>query len=1129
MNAIQQKCRPKHQVLVLKCYPRTNKAAVDVKPNSSELSYLLFYATSRKSKIQKIGAFLEKKTASDVWRMRIGNVQVTLGILTALVEKLSKDFALIAPSVLRILDIILRSKDITMIESSLPTFEAFCDHHDPTTLFADQDYLHQYDNIIRSYAVLASTQQTPERGSVSKPMEMRWRSAGLAAIRAIATSDALSSLNARQVNVIMPMILENLCAGNDEYLDLILKRINNEAKADADKGLRRRTSVTTVNTAETTNEPPNPVALLGTALDVDKLVEEDIAVLAMNCLKSIFVVPNRPQIQAATGALIKFIFERVNQGDAVVQVDQETMADQGWAVKIFSCVTRWAPVQDRYVILVSTLDTMITLPIKDETMEQHFVLTDMVDSLLRSDINLIGLSVMDVLLGLLRQMKKLITLPSSGSRSGSLNEDGAVQEKEKDGAAFVEHSDLLTRLEQCVGDLATHVYYADQISDMIAALIARLRPTRPSSTSSSPHGEKTDNPDAAPNTSIADLTDNPSQVETYFSYNVGRLTALRVIKSILLVANPQSKMAGNLGLSRSRVPIHVWEGTQWLLRDPDPSVRRAYADALITWMERETTRNDILAKDDHLLSRTTVRGTRDTPAANARRAVSNASNRERQPRARRCQFIPLLHVAIYDNALQYVEHDTDMVMLHTLLIKLMYNLGVNAVRYGIPMIYRLQEDVQELESPVHKVRIAALCHGYFWGLTEMFDFETTVVGRAIQNEVIRRRSKGFWVEGVNVPPLSMDGLAKLRPSTGEKEWDVRALESEELLPFDERSSLVGCIDTSYQEMAQSPPGSPAASPGRMIASPILNNPTLDAPFPEASELQLPSAFREQMLADWSREAAVAALAAEGKTDSLSGSKNGTLAPHGNRLTVHSIGVNGGSPAPGSPHASQHNLRPHSFVHGERERLGTSGQYRKSSLRSGISPSASAPGNHRGNVASVEQLKMILTGSTAAPPAGTAELAEDESGESMVSYEYAPSELSFLPSGRRASAAASEIPRRSLSGSRRGPLTSNPPSEAGPVLEDGEEEEENVPPVPPLPNLQSFSGKPSVVHAADISVQDHALKPAKRNLQSRGGQSTKARSIRSRDDGHGVDLQELLRGIDSRSGEGSLGNLTKPPY
>lgn len=83
MHAIQQKCRPKHQVLVLKCYPRTSKGAVDVKPNSSELSYLLFYATSRRTKIQKVGSFLEKKTASDVWRLRIGYVAALLLTLLA--------------------------------------------------------------------------------------------------------------------------------------------------------------------------------------------------------------------------------------------------------------------------------------------------------------------------------------------------------------------------------------------------------------------------------------------------------------------------------------------------------------------------------------------------------------------------------------------------------------------------------------------------------------------------------------------------------------------------------------------------------------------------------------------------------------------------------------------------------------------------------------------------------------------------------------------------------------------------------------------------------------------------------------------------------------------------------------
>jgi len=52
----------------LKCYPRFQKSAVEVKPNSSELSYLLYYASTRRSKLQKVGDFLVQKTKKDVSR-----------------------------------------------------------------------------------------------------------------------------------------------------------------------------------------------------------------------------------------------------------------------------------------------------------------------------------------------------------------------------------------------------------------------------------------------------------------------------------------------------------------------------------------------------------------------------------------------------------------------------------------------------------------------------------------------------------------------------------------------------------------------------------------------------------------------------------------------------------------------------------------------------------------------------------------------------------------------------------------------------------------------------------------------------------------------------------------------------
>ncbi|KAH7271690.1 hypothetical protein B0J15DRAFT_522639 [Fusarium solani] len=1066
MNAIQQKCRPKHQVLVLKCYPRATKGAVDVKPNSSELSYLLYYATSRRSKIQKIGAFLEKKTASDVWRLRIGNVQVTLQILAALIEKLHKDAVLIAPFVLKVLDTVLRSEDITMIESSLPTFEAFCDFHDAALLSADQAFLHQYEDIVRLYAQLASTHLAPGKESLSSPVKVRWRSAGLEAIRSISTADALSSITGRQMDVIMPRILDNLWSDTPDFLEVLQQRVEAEEKVDTEKQLRRRTSIATVATVDTAGDP-NPVALAGTAGDVDKLAEEEVGVLAMQCLKSIFIVPNRSQIHGATVSLLRFIQGRVSQGESVVDVHDDRERDGGWAISIYSIISRWTPVQDRYIILVAALDTLLRIPIQDATLDQQLALTTMMSSLLRSDVNLIGLSVMDVLLGLIKQMRKLLRLRSPASQS----DDGdAVTEPEQPVRQKTKH--LLGRLELCIGDLATHVYYADQISDMITAVILRLKPSRSSSTSSSPGGEKAG--EAGPGVSNIELSES-QQLDHYFSLSAGRASALHVIKAILLVANPQKKLTGNMALSRNPVPIHVWEGTHWLLRDPDGHVRKAYMDALITWLDREATVADEIAVDETLpRSRSSIKINRELSAAGTRRAVSNAShNKERASKTRHSQFLPLLHLVIYDNALQFYEYENDLVMLHILLTKLAFKLGVNAVRHGLPMIYRLQEDIQEIDTPLHKVRIAALCHGYFWALTEKFDFEASVVGRAIQNEVVRRRSKGFWIEGIHIPPPSTDIVGFPGETRPHPEWDAVALEREELLPFDDRSSLVECVAANYHETIQTPPGSPAISPARGLSGPILGSTiTTTAPEPET---ELPAVFREQMLTDWSRDAAVAMMASVGKSESLSGSKTGTSVTQRGHLTVNTNGINGnGNNGPVSPYGSQYNLmRPHSsHAFRERDRDGTPTKPRKSSMRSAVSPSHSVS-NRGGTVASVEQLKLVLSGN---PPPKTAGLAgDDDSGDSMVSYDYSPSEISFNPA-TQTDEAISPTKRPATATTRRGgPLGAHPPLGGPPNLHDEKsEDDESVPPVPPLPN-------------------------------------------------------DLLRGIDSRPSEGSLGNVTRPPY
>lgn len=1020
---------------------------------------------------------------------------------------------------LNVLETVLRSEDITMIESSLPTFEAFCDFHDATLLTADQAYLRQYESIVQLYTQMASPSHTPGKGPVSNPVQMRWRNAGLEAIRSISTADALASVTGRQIDIIIPRILENLWTDTEDFLDVLHRRLEEGIKSDMEKPLKRRTSIATVDTAGDTN----PLAMTGTALDVDKLAEEDIGVLALECLKSIFVIPNRSQIHGATVSLLNFTLERVAGGESVVKLDRNRARDSGWAISIYNIISRWAPMQDRYIILVAALDTLLRVQIQDQTLQQQMALTAMMGSLLRSDVNLIGLSVMDVLLGLIKQIRKLYK-----HRSPSGQSDDEANATDAEQGVRLQTKYLLTRLELCIGDVATHVYYADQISDMIAAVIVRLRPSR-SSSNSSPNGEKA--VDNGPGVSTLELTEGHSQVDNYFSLNAGRTSALNIIKAILTVANPERKLTGTRSLSRNRVPLHAWEGTHWLLRDPDGHVRRAYIEALVTWLDRETTDDDEIARDEMLpRHRSSVRMNRDmTASPSSRRAVSSASNRERPTRAAHSQFLPLLHLVIYDNALQFVEFENDIVLLHVLLTKLVFKLGVNAVRHGLPMVYRLQEEIQDIDTPLHKVRIAALVHGYFWALTEKFDFEASVVGRAIQNEVVRRRSKGFWVEGIQVPLPLMDKIGNPGETRPRPAWDHSALEREEILPFDDRTSLVECIATSYEDSLRTPPGSPATSPNRGLGAPILGS-SMGSITTAPVESEFPGIFREHMLTDWSRDAAVAMLTSAGKSESLTGSKTGTSLTNRGHLTINTTGVNGNAKGPTSPFGSQYNLPQSSHGNREKERESTV-KPRKSSMRSTVSPSVSM--SSRCAVASVDQLKQVLSGK---PPPRTAGMAgmDDDSGDSMVSYDDSPSEISFNPPTQpeQAVSPTTNGPKRSGSLSRRGPLTAHPPLEGPPNLyEEGNESEEQVPPVPPLPNISLLGGKKSPIHTAEVSFQESTLRSGARSLRSRGGESTRPRSVRSQQQEpvKVMDLQDLLRGIDSRPGEGSLSNVTKPPY
>ncbi|OAP58103.1 hypothetical protein AYL99_07193 [Fonsecaea erecta] len=905
IHSAKQKCRPKHQVLVLKCYPKYQKNVQEVKPMSSELSYLLYYASTRRNKLQKVGAFLEKKNAGDVWKGRLGNVQVTLQILAAIIEKAPRDLSLYSRSVLTILDSVLRSKDVNMVEDSIPTFEAYCKYVDVASLTADQQRAQQYISLVQHYAGFAlKTKPSDKKQGDSIPLSLRWRRIGLRAIRAVVASDALAVDSSRQLNLVMPVILENMSLEEENILSTLQQRAKTSERMDDESARRRRMSIATVTTVDTIDG--DPAAAVETTAGADKVAEDEVRALALRCLKQIFSVgigSTRGQTRLATALTLKFIASKNPP-----KVTPETSRTGNWATSLFEAIARWTPVQDRFIIVVTAMETLVRSPVAEGVLEKQLVLTTMIDWLLSSPVNLIGLSVMDVLLGFIQHMLVLLQLGGPNARMpqphredtlgfyreakeafdpGSiLTENKMSRTPSKELTASPVRQELLERLQKCIASLSNHIYYTDQISDMLTAILARLKPSPQSDV---PTSAAAINDPAAATKAIAESANihEDTNTSTFFSFATARVAACRVIKEILVRANSRRSATGAPIEARARVGVQVWEGTQWLLKDEDHEVRFAYVDALLAWLKLETTKSDmLLPRDGNRKQAQSKKHLGENGVA--KRAVSSASRKENKPT--RSNFLALLHLAVYDSVLEDVENESNLLLLYLLLTKLVERLGVNAVRSGLPMILRLQETALngEVVSTSGRVNVASVVHGYLWTIADNFDFETSPIGQEINAEISRRKRFGIWLERVKFPALSVEDIRHLRKGDQKPPlYNEEAVET--IKPFLSIANIVEEIASAYDSTLLTPPTSAPSSPGRIFSVPSLGfgYGYGAAPQPKPSrEDQLPQKVKDEMAAGWSREACIAAVEKESAA-SVTGSRTGASS-----IPKQHLGLNG---------------------------------------------------------------------------------------------------------------------------------------------------------------------------------------------------------------------------------------------
>jgi len=905
-------------------------------------------------------------------------------------EKSPRDLPLYAHSVLQILITVLRSKDITMVEESIPTFQTFCAHHDIAAL-ADLEHTRRYLELVSIYTGFASSAPPAQtKGPISVPVAIRWRSVGLQAIKSVASAEALSTDGGRQLNLIIPAILQNLYSANGSRLRALQQRARTSEAADMEQAVRRRMSIATVTTFD--EHDTNPITLSATADDGDKLAEEEVGILALQSLRQIFVVNNRAQIRLATTCFLNFVLSKTSLQTLGIGLSSRSSGTSGWSTTLTEMIARWTPVQDRFVILVTTMETLVRSPVIEGNLEQQLVLATLVSWLLSSTVNLIGLSVMDVLLGLIQHILLLLQLGGSGSNvlphhqqiievdlsqneKENLDQPSSTDSIEKAALPTVltpSHlrQELLLRLQKCIGDLATHIYYSDQISDMIEAIFLRLKPSPISGISTA--AAAIEHPAAAAKaiSKSVNLQEDPN-TDDFFSFDTARITALKAIKDILTIANSHGAVQGTTAIVRNQVKVQVWEGTQWLLRDVDRGVRRAYLDALMTWLKLEMSENDFRVPEDKSApSRKKARKQVGIDSDLVKRAPSIASQRERVSKPPRSTFLQLLHLAIYDNAIESPESESEIMSLHLLLTLLTEKLGVNAVRYGLPMIVRLQEDINNdniIATPRAKVTVGSLVHGYFWALSEEFDSDTSKLGYEIHSEITRRKRKGLWVEKIRLPPLPFDRIGTSTSVPITEKLPLPVLEKESLKPFDNRLALIELIDAAYAARMASPPPSAPSSPGRGASIPTYN-PSSNTELNMASEHRLPPAMKEAMLSKWTKEACIASIEKERtKAASVNGSRSGTTPSAArNFLAVNGYAGNNNSSRTNSPQGHQHHHRHHGngigpppAAYGLAGGLGDIQSFRRTSAHDGSPTRIST--SSRTSTVRVDELKRILAG------------------------------------------------------------------------------------------------------------------------------------------------------------------------
>ncbi|KAI8367465.1 uncharacterized protein BYT42DRAFT_586339 [Radiomyces spectabilis] len=402
----------KHAALINSCYPEKEG---EKGPRSSELSYLNFYASSRPVKLTKVGSFLEKKVERDIAKNRKQNNHVSLHIVKSLIQSCHRDLNLFSKYVVRILNMMLDTRDIDLIDLTCDIFVVFGSYHDGSNLGMDAEFTADFETLLKKFAGFCDEKD----GRVGIQMQYT----GHRALQAAVTSSALQASNFKvQLNTILPSLMVTLAAS---------KKMSNLLAQSKEH-----------------------VDIRASALDNESVDEHTVDLLAAQTMTILFNKLNGAAVRLALAPLFSFL-------DA-----KDKWWPPNFAVSVMELVLESLQPQYRYLLVSEILQQVDNANSVHHTYltPKHASLVSILNTILNANIPLVGISVLEVLNSLFTHLIK--SLQHCDFRETCDSSDTLTATYE-----YAIHQGLT----HSIGGLATQTYYQNQPNDISGYIIAKLR------------------------------------------------------------------------------------------------------------------------------------------------------------------------------------------------------------------------------------------------------------------------------------------------------------------------------------------------------------------------------------------------------------------------------------------------------------------------------------------------------------------------------------------------------------------------------------------------------------------------------------------------------------------------------